>query len=568
MAKCRLSHSRVDIVSMRDWKVIAVSNFAATSVSPKPTENVGLSIDWLLKLPTLADAGARFIGEPRLIQRQIKWVHIVESFRSAQLLRGGELVLATGVGWGETNESLDEVVTAIWEAGATCLLLELGQHWTETPRAILRRCVELELPLITTQHEIHFVEITEAVHHELLHRAVEKSNAMNEVSRKFALLNQEQASVNQVIDQTAKFLKCPVVLEDPMHRIVSYSLGLEDKSLLDDWQVQLQTQTPEKSREIAGNVWFFIDIEARGVHWGRLLYCGKTQNPATGRFILRQAAVALTVERLSSTDSHGWSDVVEANILDALLAQDADPKKVLENRGLPVAGENYVVCRVSLASERKIETPVIREQLRKISAINRPLVAEVTSQKNEWLVVYVCRDGTNPAEFGKLVADRLAFSMSVAGKIVVVLDNVTSADLASFTREMWNIDAAITKMRLSRKIPGKGPQSIDVFGIERNQLDGLMLKLRNDVRVQEFCQSRIGQLIDADRENGTEYFTTLKAVLAEPSSRTVAAEQLHISRSALYNRIESIEKKLGISLSDPDSAFALSIATRVVQIIE
>ncbi|QTH59228.1 PucR family transcriptional regulator [Corynebacterium hindlerae] len=536
---------------------------------PERTANqdktLGLSIDWILNLPMLQAANARYIGSPQHSGRHIKWVHIVESHRSAQLLRGEELVLATGIGWGDTEETLNKVVTAIWEAGATCLLIELGGHWNEIPPIILTRCIELGLPLIATQRELRFVALTEAVHHELLSRSVEKSTAMNEVSRQFALLNQEQASVNQVVEQAAKFLKCPVVLEDPMHRIIAYSLGLEEKSILNNWQDQLLTSRPDVSREISGKIWFFIDIQARGTHWGRLLYCGRTKSPATGRFILRQAAVALTVERLSSTEPHGWSDVAEANILNALLAPDAEPKKVLENRGMPVAGDNYVVCRLSLNSERTIETSMIREELRKLLVSNKPLIAEISGLRNEWIVLFVCRDDANPAELGRAMAERLTHTLGVAGKNIVLLDKVTSSELASFTSEMWNLDTSTTQVRLSKKARGQTSHEIEVFGIERNQLDRLLRKLRNDVRVQEFCQSRIGELMAADRENGTEYFATLKAVLAEPSSRTVAADRLHISRSALYNRIESIERKLGVQLSDPDTAFALAIATRVVQ---
>lgn len=532
---------------------------------PERTANqdktLGLSIDWILNLPMLQDADARYIGSPQHSGRHIKWVHIVESHRSAQLLRGEELVLATGVGWGDTEESLSNVVTTIWEAGATCLLIELGGHWNEIPPIILTKCIELGLPLIATSNEIHFVELTEAVHSELLERATEKSIRMNEISRRFSELNQEKADVNELVHQAAEFLKCPVVLEDPLHRIVTYSLGLESGTILEDWQKYARAAETGKRRQVGNTTWFQIAVTAGGLHWGTLLYRGKTKNPATGRFILRQAAAALAIERSNAQRAQTWSDVIERNALRGLLSQDPGIVRDLENHGFQAADRNFVVCRLSLTDVAdRVPTHIIREELAKVSVQCTPMIARIPGLRNEWIIVFVCSGELTSATIADNVVDRLKRRSLVQGKMVLSPRLVKLDELAKLVRVFRDFESLQSQSYLKTQVVPR----IEISYWKDNKINDFVDSLRSNVEVQRFCQQQLGALIAFDNDNGTDYVATLAAVLAEPNSRKNAADRLHISRSALYNRIAVMEKKLGLRLTDPDAIFALTIATRIL----
>ena len=82
-----------------------------------------------------------------------------------RLLRGGELVLSTGIalpsspgGWRSTSASLAG-------AGVAGLAIELGQRYAgELPQALVTAAEARGVPLIAFEREVPFVEITEAVH--------------------------------------------------------------------------------------------------------------------------------------------------------------------------------------------------------------------------------------------------------------------------------------------------------------------------------------------------------------------------------------------------------------------
>ena len=69
-------------------------------------------------------AGAEALGTP------VRWVHVSELPDIATLLRGGELVLTTGVALPDSDPELARYVIELADAGAAGLVVELGRRFT------------------------------------------------------------------------------------------------------------------------------------------------------------------------------------------------------------------------------------------------------------------------------------------------------------------------------------------------------------------------------------------------------------------------------------------------------
>jgi len=110
-------------------------------------------------------------GEPRVVaaadrlDAPVRWVHAIELTDVERLLRGGELVLSTGIALPDSAAGLEAYVGELAGAGVCGLAIELGRRYTGAlPAALVDAASVRGVPLIAFVREVPFVEITEAVH--------------------------------------------------------------------------------------------------------------------------------------------------------------------------------------------------------------------------------------------------------------------------------------------------------------------------------------------------------------------------------------------------------------------
>jgi PucR family transcriptional regulator, purine catabolism regulatory protein len=96
----------------------------------------------------------------------VRWVHTVEvTDHVAKLLRGGELILSTGIALPSSDASLASYVSELASAGVAGLAIELGRRYSAAlPPALVAAAEASGVVLIEFRSEVPFVEITEAVH--------------------------------------------------------------------------------------------------------------------------------------------------------------------------------------------------------------------------------------------------------------------------------------------------------------------------------------------------------------------------------------------------------------------
>jgi purine catabolism regulator len=99
----------------------------------------------------------------------VRWVHALELTDIGRLLRGGELVLSTGIALPEPADGLTAYVDALAEVGVAGLAVELGRRYTAgLPSALVTAAQARSVPLIELRREVAFIEITEAVHAQII----------------------------------------------------------------------------------------------------------------------------------------------------------------------------------------------------------------------------------------------------------------------------------------------------------------------------------------------------------------------------------------------------------------
>lgn len=523
------------------------------------TVNHTLTVQDTLALPAFRNTAVRvLVGESQL-DRPVRWVHVAESARAGQLLRGGELLLATGSGWGADAASRRALVRSFHDAGAAALVLEIGQYWSDVPQEVVAECRRTGLPLITTGSEIRFLDVSEQVHATLLGREIARVEAMREVAETFTAMIVDGAPPQQLILQAARLLGAAVVLEDPAHRVVYYAVGLElPSSLLDNWASRSARWSAAVGRvgmvaepvalpDAAG---WCVDVMARGTHWGRLLVLGDPSPVAGTAHVLRQAAMALAVERLGASRPFTWEDLLHRAAMDRLtgnLYTTTDGlAEVLAASGFRTRNRSLIAVEVRGGAAGAVDATAVRR------------IADRTG----WDVLAAPGDVTEGAATD--LTDRIwaVVSAPVGGDPLSMLKSLTdwpgaAVLLSPVRRDASDLARALRSLsRVTEAEPG-----VTVIG--GTPVSTLVDSLSADVHVRDFSRWLLGPLVDHDARHGGDLVETLRVVLEHPASRSAAATALHLSRTSLYARIATIERLLDMDLADGEVQFALGLAVRV-----
>ena len=86
--------------------------------------------------------------------------------------------------------------------------------------------------------------------------------------------------------------------------------------------------------------------------------------------------------------------------------------------------------------------------------------------------------------------------------------------------------------------------------------------------VEMFYSNGLKNLFRHDAHSPVSYFDTLKVFLEENMNYTSTAETLYIHRSTLVDRINRIEKELGIDLKDYNERLHLQIIIKALELRE
>jgi hypothetical protein len=119
-----------------------------------------LSLDVVQRGEPAVLAGADRLDVP------VRWVHAVEvTDNVARLLRGGELVLSTGIAVPESVAGMASYIGELAAVGVAGLAIELGRRYSAAlPPTLVSAAASAGVVLIEFRREVAFVEITEAVH--------------------------------------------------------------------------------------------------------------------------------------------------------------------------------------------------------------------------------------------------------------------------------------------------------------------------------------------------------------------------------------------------------------------
>jgi purine catabolism regulator len=524
------------------------------------------------------------------LDRPVRWVHVSELPDVAGVLRGGELILTTGIALPEHREGLARYVQDLAEVGVAGLAVEFGRRYFDVlPRALVHAAEQRGLPLIAIRREVRFVAVTEAVHALVVNAQLEELQASEEVHQIFNELAVEGAEPAEVVRQVARMSGLPVVLENLSHQVLAYdAAGQDPQVLLAGWEGRSRGVRPVgRTGHDARTGWLATAVGARGQDWGRLVLVGAPGSVLEGAaavappqrlsILAERAAATLALNRLLVRDRESLERQTHRTLISGILTHALTVSEVSLRAaalGVPLDGRRLVGVVVR---QRGRPLPGALESQARLRDFTETVAAAVRERRLTALVGGLDDNGVGMLlslgpqddEHQALEGFAEALSRGVAraapagtepGRSPVIAAGSSVGSVRDARRSLLEAtqvaDAALHDTPGARE-DGRGAS---YYRLPDVRLRGLLHLLRDDARLQTYVERELGPLLAYEAEHGGELVRMLRIYLEQGRNKSAAADAAHLSRPSFYDRLRKVERVLGVDLGQVESCVSLHVA--------
>ncbi|NBM19014.1 PucR family transcriptional regulator [Streptomyces sp. GC420] len=532
----------------------------------------GITVRRALELPGLRAGLPEVVAGGDRLGRTVRWVHAGEAPNLPSLLKGGELLLTTGLGLGARPAEQRAFVRRLADRGIAALVVELGPRFSRLPAALVDTARSVGLPLVQLHREVPFVTVTEEIHTEIVNGHYALLRRAEEVHRRCTEALLGGGGVPQVLRILAGFGGNPVFLETPDGQLLyAAGPGAGTAAAADPLQVWEGLRGQREAREQgppAGSV--LVDVPGGGhgtaaVRARLVLLAVASPLAPVHRMAAERAADILAVVLMQARQeeelaARGRGDFLTDLAEGRIAAQDAPAQAgVLGFR--PGAGPLLpVVMRLvpELASSGNwaVLARAVGEEL---SAVGVPVLLGVRPVEGRVPLLVGLRSEPDRTAVADRVAAALRAGVARAGleragtQAPVVVVGVAGG---------WATAGAGLRHAAETAAAAQGLPERPWYDARRLDIDLLLWRLREHPDLAAFVERAIGPLLAHDAVSRPPLLPTLETYLAHAGRKAETARELHLNRQTLYNRLARIAELLGTDLDDPQTVLGLSLALR------
>src|SRR4051794_24618846 len=300
-----------------------------------------LSLHDALELPVVRRALPEVVVGAGALEREIRWAHVIEMPDPDDLLKGGELVLTTGLGASGDPEAW---TASLLHQGMAALAVELGSTWRDVPDAVVAGCARAGVPVVAFHRPVRFIEITEAIHGAVINAQYALLARGEEIHRRFTELILRGRGVPEILAELCAAVGNPVVLEDAGGSLVYYVSGPPGDDLaLSAWA---DVHRAEARGEVAEGV-FAVEVRLLDSSWGRLLALAlENRLDDFDRVAVERAALAVAIDLLAQQHDEQLRARSRGAFLSELAddrVEEGDARRRAEALGFPGTGRGALL---------------------------------------------------------------------------------------------------------------------------------------------------------------------------------------------------------------------------------
>lgn len=532
-----------------------------------------LTVADFIELPIVRAGLPELVAGEDGLGAEVRWVHPLDVPDVSDLLRGGEMILTTGVSIGQDPAAQRRFIRDLEAEGAVGIAVELGLAWDqELPPALVDEAGLRNIPLVAFRRGIRFVEVSEVVNGSLLDSGHALARRGEELHRSLDLLVLEGEGAEAALAEVSRRINNPVVLEDARGELVALgSVSRPEIEVVDAWS-GLKWSDRERSQADGATA---APVMVRGRTWGRVI--ALQTDSEFDRFTpiaLDRAAVAVGLGLMRGGEEAELRARSRGNLLFEFAAGLVEPLAAARRAatlGFPRRHGQLVSIAAVWRPEAPDQEATFEQAWARLQPAIRSAMAEpdrpaLLGARGNCLLGVLDRGtlGAQPDD----VASRERLARRFAG--VLARNEVDPASVAlaiGGAAEGWEeLAVALVRARLAAEAGAAGPVRA-WHDASRTEIGELLLSLRGTPELLQFSDERLSPLLDLPGERGRDLIETLEVYLHSGGRKTEAAATLEIERQSLYHRLARIESELDVDLKDGDTVLALHLAVMIRRLL-
>ncbi|MFG2136999.1 PucR family transcriptional regulator [Streptomyces sp. NPDC048650] len=536
-------------------------------MGPEAKIEAEITVRRALELPALRRGLPEVLaGEDRL-DRPVRWVHAGEVPHIASLLKGGELLLTTGLGLGTRPSEQRAFIRKLADREIAALVVELGSRFDSLPSALIDSARDCGLPLIQLHREVPYVTVTEAIHTEIVNGHYAQLRRADEILRRCTDVLLRGGGAPEVLRLLAVFTGNPLCLEAPDGSPL-YAAGPDTGD--DDGAADAD---PLLAWEGLRDTGVRIDIPGGGhgpdaVRARLVLLPVNAPLAPVHRIAAERAADLLAVVMLQSRQeevlaARGRGDFL-ADLAEGRISAAEAPGQA---RLLGFRPGAEPVLPVVMRLPAGLPTPgswaLLAQALREeLAAPGVSVLLGVRPVENRVPMLVSLRAGQDR----DALADRIAEALR-AGVVRAGLDRPAAHRpvVVVGTAGDWSAAGPGLRHAAEAAAAAQGLPEQPWHDARRLDIELLLWRMREHGEegvLADFVDRAIGPLLSHDRTARQPLLPTLEAYLASAGRKAETARDLNVNRQTLYDRLARIGQLLGTDLDDPQTVLGLRLALR------
>jgi PucR family transcriptional regulator, purine catabolism regulatory protein len=519
-----------------------------------------MTISRVLSIPVVRRGLPEVVSGQGDLDRVIRWTHVIDLPDPRRLLRGDELVLTTGVAIPDDEAGQRLWVKRVVDQGAGALAIELGFAYDRAaPAPIVAACREHKLPLIVFHRRVAFVELMEAIDLAIMDGAATVARRADAVHDRLVELLLADQDITRVLDALATDIRAPVILETGTGELVHCALAGAPMPIVTRALADIHRFTDAIRDEDAHIVELFR-------HGGRVIALG-LDGPLDSeqRAIVTRATRVLALDHSTRTQAIALNLRSKGLLLSDLIDQhtseyEATERAALLGFSLPDGEVLTTVARHRrTVNTQPLWTRVMPALRVAFDARSCPALIGLSDEYLLAVTAPLARDDADPRDaLARLLRHVIKQEGADPDEIVVVI--------GTGARGWTQLGFALARARRrAQAVASLDPRPW--FDAKGSDALSLLHDVEDSMVLARYVDEQLGPLIDGGARAGS-LLETLRVLIQEGGRKASAARALHLNRSALYLRLERIERMLDASLDDPRTILSLHLALEAQSVLQ
>ncbi|WP_226658197.1 PucR family transcriptional regulator [Pseudalkalibacillus hwajinpoensis] len=471
---------------------------------------MGLSVREALQLSEMSEI--KLIAGKQGIDRDIKWLTIVEVMEDVTRLHEGEFLITTAYGWQEKSESYTRLIQALSNRQLSAVAIHTGFYLDVVPLAMIEAANRTGLPLLEIPRTMNFSTVTRSILEQLVNKQLSMLTQAQRIQDELTALVIKNTGFSSLTDALSKLLNCNV------------SIYQSNGDLLAGSYVTNRHFSFEHA----------YPIVTEGKTIGTIFIQKQTPLTSLDQLSLKQAANIFAIEFLKLRIIEDTRAQIEADFLDVLFSHSYEDEKYIlkksKEMGYDFTGLNSVAV-LSSSNLSELEQQC-HETL--ISTRTKGLI----KRKIDHVVVLL-------ADHFEVFLTEHQSSFSTMG----VSTATGIQELETALKEAL-IAHQFARYRKASCIPFESLGAYQVF---------IRLK-ENGEDLTTYYQSLLSPIVAYDQKHQSQLMRTLEAFLENNLVINRTADKLFIHRHTLNYRIKQLEKLTGIDIYSYDQRIHVQFA--------